>query len=90
MMNFFGFILIVIAILMIMFREHAGNMLGQAGWMEKLGGVYMVMIYVGMLLFFLGLIMLFGLTEVALGPIFNFIPGVDIGVKDVEVNPFAF
>ena len=62
--------------LLIRYREAVGDMIGEADWMRKVGGVYKVVLIVALVLFFWTLAELTGTTTVLFGPLRNFLPGL--------------
>lgn len=62
------------AFFMMKYRERVGDMLGEADWMTKVGGVYNVIVILSVLLFFWCLAELTGTTEVLFRPILRILP----------------
>ena len=60
---------------MIKYREAAGDFLGEAAWMRKVGGVHNVIIIVALLVFFWTLAEVTGTTGVLFGPLRYLNPG---------------
>ncbi len=60
-------------------REVIGDMIGEADWMRKIGGVYFLVVYIAVFIFFWSLAELTGTTDVLFGPIRNNIPGLKPG-----------
>lgn len=54
---------------MIYYREAIGDMIGEADWMRKVGGVYIVVIIVALLIFFWTLAELTGTTSILFAPL---------------------
>lgn len=54
---------------MIRYRERLGDMVGEAEWMKKLGGVYMVIVIVALIIFFWSLAELTGTTSLLFTPV---------------------
>jgi heme/copper-type cytochrome/quinol oxidase subunit 2 len=68
-MNFlFGLIGIVVSILMLKYRERFGDLFGEAEWMQKIGGIYLVVVYAAIIIFIISFSVMFGLS----GPIIEF------------------
>jgi hypothetical protein len=65
---------IIMSYLMIRYRERAADMIGEAEWMNKIGGVYNLMIICGVLLFFWSFAELTNTTDFLFGPLLNSIP----------------
>jgi hypothetical protein len=66
---------IVASFFLVRYREQVGNMIGEAEWMKKVGGVYMVVTLFSVFLFFWCLAELTGTNDVLFGGIRNAIPG---------------
>lgn len=60
---------------MIKFRESIGNAIGEASWMRKVGGVYTVVVFCAIVLFFWCLAFLTGTEEIFFKPIMFLLPG---------------
>ncbi len=60
---------------LIKYRESLGNMMGEAEWMRKVGGVYNVIIIVAILIFFWTIAEATGTTEIMFGSLRNLSPG---------------
>jgi hypothetical protein len=75
-----GFILPILgmvgAFFMLKYREPIGNMMGDAEWMNKVGGVYNVVIFLALFVFFWSIAVLTGTTDILLRPLLWFLPGV--------------
>lgn len=67
---------IVGSIFLIKYRERAGDMLGEAEWMKKVGGIYNLLIIVGIVIFFWSVAELTGTTGILFGWLPNLIPGL--------------
>ena len=65
---------IVGSFLLIKFRERVGDNFGDPEWAAKVGGIYNVIIIVGLFIFFWSIAELTGTTQVLLGPILNALP----------------
>ena len=68
---------IVGAFFMIRFRELVGDLLGEAEWMRKVGGVYNVVVIVAVAIFFWCIAELTGTTHILFKPLIYFIPGLN-------------
>jgi len=66
------------------YREAIGNMIGEAEWMRKVGGVYTFVILVALVLFFWSLAELTGTTGVLFSP-FQRLPGQQQQVNEMEM-----
>ncbi len=60
---------------MIKYREQIGDMMGEADWMRKVGGVYYVVVFVAILIFFWCLATLTGTTDILFKPVTMLFPG---------------
>jgi hypothetical protein len=86
-----GFILPILGIVgsffMLKYREYIGNMMGEAAWMSKVGGVYNVIVIVAIFIFFWSLAELTGTTDILFRPLLWFIPGLaPRGETDIFTN----
>ena len=69
-MNFIlGFIGIVLSLVMMRKREMIGDMIGDADWMHKVGGNYMIVIYAAIFIFFYSMVLMTGMTSSVWEPI---------------------
>lgn len=77
-MKVLGYILpiggIILSICLIIWRETIGDMLGEADWMRKVGGVYYVVVFIAIIIFFWSLAELTGTTSIFLSPLKHLIP----------------
>ena len=74
-MNFFGGLLgIVIGALMVKYREQVGNMIGDPEWAAKVGGIYNVIIILGILMCLWGLAAMTNTQDLLFAPILMFLP----------------
>lgn len=62
------------AFCMIKYREKIGDMVGEADWMTKVGGVYNVIVVVSLLIFLWSLAELTGTTEILFRPFLYILP----------------
>ncbi len=70
MSNFFlGLLGIAVSWIFIKYRQVIGDMIGDADWMQKIGGVYNIVVLAGVGLFFWSLLVMFNLTDVFLAPL---------------------
>jgi hypothetical protein len=60
---------------LIYYREMVGNMIGEAEWMRRIGGVYNVVIIIALVLFFWCLAEITGTTDFLFAPLKYLIPG---------------
>lgn len=67
---------IICSILLLKYRERAGDLLGEAEWMNKVGGVYNLMIILALFLFFWSVAVMTGTQHVFLKPLLYFLPGL--------------
>ena len=68
---------IILAFFMLKYRERLGDMIGDAEWMSKLGGVYNFIIILSLIIFFWSLAELTGTTYIFFAPIKMFFPGAE-------------
>ncbi len=61
---------------LIKYRERVGDMIGEAEWMKKVGGVYSFLIILAFFVFFWTLAEITGTIDIIFGPIINIIPGL--------------
>jgi len=61
---------------MMYWREPVGNMLGEADWMRKVGGVYNLIVIIALLIFFWSIAELTGTTDILFRPLLYLIPGL--------------
>lgn len=59
---------------LIYYRERIGDMIGEADWMRKVGGVYYVVVYIAIIIFFWTLAELTGTTGVLFAPLRSLSP----------------
>lgn len=89
---FLGLIGVVGAFFLIKYRERIGDMTGDPEWARKVGGIYNVLIIVGVLIFFWGVATMTGTSDVFFRPLLMFIPGYrsggDAGAVGVPLNAF--
>ncbi len=71
---------------LIRYREAIGDIMGQAEWMNKVGGVYNVIVIVAIFIFFWSLATLTGTTGILFAPLTFLIPGAHDG--GAGVTPF--
>lgn len=64
------------SVLMLMYREWIGNLVGEAEWVNKIGGVYNFVIILAVLVFFWSLAVLTGTTFLLLQPLLWLFPGL--------------
>lgn len=67
---------LVSAFYLIRYRERIGDMIGDADWMHKIGGVYNLVILVAAFIFFWSIAELTGTTDILFGPIKYILPGL--------------
>ncbi|MDB4978940.1 MAG: hypothetical protein JWM56_1126 [Candidatus Peribacteria bacterium] len=71
-----GIVGIVSAFFILKYREKVGDTIGDADWMQKIGGVYNLMILISLFLFFWSLAFMTNTEGFLLGPIKYLIPGL--------------
>jgi Na+/H+ antiporter NhaC len=67
---------IIASFFILKYRKDVGDMVGEADWMRKIGGVYNVIIICSIILFFWSLAELTGTTQVLFSPLTRLIPGM--------------
>ena len=74
--NFFlGLIGVIFSFTIMKYREAVGDMIGEADWMYKLGGVYNVILLVAFGIFLFSIATMTGTTDILLAPILLLFPG---------------
>lgn len=74
--NFFsGLFGIAFAVVLIKYRESVANLIGEASWMQKVGGVYNFVILVAVGIFLFSLAAITGTTEIFFAPVLWLLPG---------------
>jgi len=66
--TFLSIVGLIASILMIKYREKVGDNIGQADWMQKVGGVYNFIIIVSIFIFFWSIAHLTGTTNFFFSP----------------------
>ena len=56
------------------YREKVGDMIGEADWMTKVGGVYNVIVIVGVIIFFWSLAEITNTTQILIRPLLYILP----------------
>ncbi len=69
-----GIIGILFGYLLIRYRERIGEMVGDPAWASKVGGIYNLLIIVGIFIFFWSLATITGTTDVLFAPILWIFP----------------
>lgn len=69
-----GLIGILIGYALIRYREPIGAMIGDPDWAAKVGGIYNVLILLGVFIFFWSIASMTGTTDVLFYPILMFFP----------------
>ncbi len=75
---------------LLQYREQVGNMLGEPAWATKVGGIYNVVIIIGLLIFFWSLAYLTGTQDILFAPLMKMFPGFSnsAGGGAIPVNQF--
>lgn len=76
---------IVASFFLLKYRERVGDMIGEAEWMRKVGGVYILIIIFSIFLFFWSLAELTGTTDILFRPLLFFIPGLHQATPEPEL-----
>lgn len=74
--TFLSILGIVLSFVLIKYRERAGDLIGEADWMQKVGGVYFVVVYIAIFIFIWSVAELTGTTGVLFAPLRYLIPGL--------------
>ncbi len=69
---FVGLLGIIASVVLVIKREAVGDLFGEAEWMQKVGGVYNVVIACAIFIFFWSLAYMTGTMDVLFSPIANF------------------
>lgn len=69
-----GIIGMICSYIMIRHRQALGDMMGEADWMRKIGGVYMVMVFLGVLVFFWSVAYMVNTLDIFFYPLLYLIP----------------
>jgi Na+-driven multidrug efflux pump len=69
-----GTIGIIFGVLLIIYRERVGDFFGQPDWATKVGGIYNVVIFVGVFMFFWSLAAMTNTTDLLFAPFFAIFP----------------
>ena len=69
----FAILGIVLSFYIIKYREYIGSSIGEMEWMRKIGGIYTIIVLVGILIFFWSVATLTSTTDMFLAPILFFI-----------------
>ncbi|OGJ55407.1 hypothetical protein A2706_01625 [Candidatus Peribacteria bacterium RIFCSPHIGHO2_01_FULL_51_35] len=83
MSTFLSIIGIVLAFFMLKYRERLGDMIGEGEWMQKVGGIYSMIIIVAVVIFFVSIATLTGTSDILLAPLRFLVPGA----RPPMVNP---
>ena len=69
-----GLIGIVFASVLIKYRERVGEMLGEPAWAEKIGGIYNLVIIIGILMYFWSISYMTNTQDIFFSPLLYFLP----------------
>ena len=72
----FAILGMVASFFIIKYRESLGQSFGEADWMRYVGGIYGLMVLIGILIFYWSLATLTGTEEIFFAPIIWLIPGM--------------
>lgn len=67
---------IILSFFMIRYREKFGDAMGEADWMRKIGGIYVVVVIIAILIFFWSVATLTNTSEIFFAPILWLLPGL--------------
>lgn len=71
LLSIFG---IIGSFFLLKYRERVGDMLGEADWMRKVGGIYMIVIFIGLFIFIWSVAELTGTTDMLFYPLYAILP----------------
>jgi uncharacterized membrane protein len=71
MSTFLSFVGIGLAYVLIRYRERVGDMVGSPDWANKVGGIYNLLILIGIFIFFWSLATLTGTTDILFAPLIS-------------------
>lgn len=77
---------LVLSVVLLKYRERAGDMIGEADWMHYVGGVYNFIILVSVALFFWSIATLTGTGHIFMAPIMG-VMGIQSGTVDPSAMP---
>lgn len=66
----------IASLYLLKYREKVGDLIGEADWMNKVGGIYNIVIIFALMLFFWSVAVLTGTTDIFLKPLILLLPGV--------------
>lgn len=71
---FFGILGIAAGFFLIKYREAVGDMVGDPPWASKIGGIYNVIILLGIFIFFWSIATITGTTQILFSPLTGMFP----------------
>lgn len=74
-----GLIGIALSFFIIKFRRMIGDTIGDAPWMQRVGGIFTITIFAAMGIFLWSLLMIFGLENAFLGPLLSPFQSLGVG-----------
>jgi len=74
MRYFLGLLGIIFGFVLIKYREPVGDMLGEPAWASKVGGIYNLVIIVGVIIFFWSIAAITNTEHILFGPILSIFP----------------
>ncbi|MBP7114084.1 MAG: hypothetical protein KBA40_01375 [Candidatus Peribacteraceae bacterium] len=69
-----GLLGIAFAAALIKYREQVGGMLGEPAWADKIGGIYNLVIIIGVIFFFWSIAYMTNTQDIFFAPLLNFLP----------------
>jgi hypothetical protein len=66
---------VLLGFVLIKYRERVAEIIGEAQWMHKVGGVYNLILICSILIIFFSLAKMTGTTDIFLSPLLFIIPG---------------
>lgn len=74
--TFLSIVGLITSLLMIKYREKVGDNIGEAEWMQKVGGVYNFVIILAIFIFFWSIAYLTGTTDIFFAPLRSAMGGI--------------
>jgi len=84
-----GIIGIACSVALIIYREQVGGMLGEPAWADKIGGIYNLVVIIGVLIFFWSIAYMTNTQDMFFAPLMYILPfGKDAGPTGVPGAEF--
>lgn len=81
---------IIISFLLLKYRETIGDVIGESHWMQRIGGVYLFVVYVAIFIFFWSIAELTGTTSLLFAPLTWLFPSMRGGESGVSESDIPF